>query len=248
MKIQSLTGVMLTNRNDIRLENALKSLQICSKIIIIDNNSKADWKKLQNKYSLELQIIKFEKKMQHFANAKNMGLKQVETEWVLFLDSDETLLKETQIEIQELILGNLYDVISFKRTDIFLGKEIQYGEAGTVFIPRLFKTKKARFLRPVHEILDSSGKYGQAKNSILHHSHESISDFLQKVSEYAKIESDFQATNSQLLMPKLVVYPIAKFILNYFIKLGFLDGFRGLVYAVMMSLHSFFVRVYGYEK
>ena len=30
--------------------------------------------------------------------------------------------------------------------------------------------------------------------------------------------------------------------MNYFIKFGFLDGLQGLVFAIMMSFHSFLVR------
>jgi hypothetical protein len=37
--------------------------------------------------------------------------------------------------------------------------------------------------------------------------------------------------------------PLAKFIWNYFFLWGFLDGIHGFVFAVLMSLHSFAVRV-----
>jgi hypothetical protein len=40
----------------------------------------------------------------------------------------------------------------------------------------------------------------------------------------------------------IIFYPFGKFILNYFLKLGFLDGAPGFVYAFMMSFHSFLVR------
>ena len=40
----------------------------------------------------------------------------------------------------------------------------------------------------------------------------------------------------------IVLYPIAKFILNYIFKLGFLDGLEGLIFAILMSFHSFLVR------
>jgi len=33
-----------------------------------------------------------------------------------------------------------------------------------------------------------------------------------------------------------------KFIQNYFLRLGFLDGTAGLISAVMMSFHSFLAR------
>ncbi|MBI4226081.1 hypothetical protein HY612_03115 [Candidatus Roizmanbacteria bacterium] len=49
---------------------------------------------------------------------------------------------------------------------------------------------------------------------------------------------------------KIIFFPLAKFILNYFIKLGFLDGPAGFTYAFLMSFHSFLVRakLWQYSK
>ena len=41
---------------------------------------------------------------------------------------------------------------------------------------------------------------------------------------------------------------VAKFVSNYWLKAGFLDGWRGLIYAVVMSIHSLAVRVFIYEQ
>lgn len=40
----------------------------------------------------------------------------------------------------------------------------------------------------------------------------------------------------------ILIYPSAKFVLNYLVKQGFRDGIQGLVMALMMSFHSFLVR------
>jgi hypothetical protein len=40
----------------------------------------------------------------------------------------------------------------------------------------------------------------------------------------------------------VLFYPKAKFFLNFIIREGFRDGIAGLVFALMMSFHSFLVR------
>lgn len=226
MKISDLTIVILTHRDDQKFKNAQESAQFAGEVLVIQNDEK----------------------VLDFSKARNDALKQVTTSWVLFLDSDETLPEESQQEIQKIIDANLYDAIRIKRTDYFLGKPLLHGEPGNTQLIRLFKTQKGRFVRKVHEVVESSGTVGDASFVISHFSHDSIKDFLNKISEYARIESQNRKYSQLENTIQMCVYPDAKFILNYIFKLGFLDGYRGLVYAVLMSLHSFFVRVYYYEK
>lgn len=40
----------------------------------------------------------------------------------------------------------------------------------------------------------------------------------------------------------IIMYPLGKFILNYFFRRGFLDHIPGLIVALIMSFHSFLVR------
>jgi len=47
---------------------------------------------------------------------------------------------------------------------------------------------------------------------------------------------------------RLQFNPKAKFIQNYFLKLGFLDGYLGLFQAYLMSVQSLTVRVFQWQK
>lgn len=226
MKVLDLTIVIITNRNDKKFQDALKSAQFAGEVLVIKNNEK---------------ILDFSK-------ARNDALKQVKTTWVLFLDSDETLPEKSHREIKKIIDANLYDSIRIKRVDYFLGKPLNHGEPGNTRLVRLFKTQKGSFVRKVHEVVKYYGVAGEATFNISHYSHESIKDFLIKIAEYARLDSQNRQQSHLTNTIQMCVYPGAKFVLNYILKLGFLDGYRGLMYAVVMSLHSFFVRVYYYEK
>lgn len=47
-----ITIIILTNRNDSRFINSLKSSQIAKEVLIIDNNSKNNWQKLNKNFAL----------------------------------------------------------------------------------------------------------------------------------------------------------------------------------------------------
>ena len=65
---------------------------------------------------------------------------------------------------------------------------------------------------------------------------------------YAEIEAKYRIKlNYKLNLLSLITFPVGKFINNFLLKRGFLDGWRGLSYALMMSLHSFCVRIFQYE-
>jgi hypothetical protein len=113
------------------------------------------------------------------------------------------------------------------------------------------RKRASQFVRPVHEIAQIEGKLHLSKITILHFAHQNINEFFQAIAGYAQIEAEHRQESRLpvwLLGLKTIIYPLAKFCQNYFFKLGLLDGWRGLVYASLMSLHSLSVRVFSYEN
>jgi hypothetical protein len=175
-----------------------------------------------------------------FAAARNAELAKAKTLWVLFLDSDETLTIELEKEIESAIQSNDFDAYYLPRLDTFLGRELTHGEPGHTRLIRLARKDFGQWERPVHEVWVGKGRVGELQNPLLHHSHDSISSFLDKINRYSDLEAQYrysQGIKSSLF--KIAVYPLAKFKWNYLIRLGFLDGVPGNIMAIMMSFHSY---------
>jgi len=247
--IKDLTIVILTNKQDKLLVNALTSSQVAQEVLVLDNYG-YDWQTLKKKYHFT--VSRETKPIINFAKTRNKALKLVKTKWIMFLDSDETLgtkelLKNNVQAIKEATQQNNIGV-SIIRKDIFLNKELKHGEVGRVEIVRLFQTKKTKFHGNIHETITLNTKGYKSNITLLHYSHSDITQFLNSIAKYSKLASINEKTKRNRLTIKMIIYPLGKFISNYFLKLGFLDGYRGLTYAIMMSLHSFFVRVYSFEE
>lgn len=185
-----------------------------------------------------------------FSFLRNWSLKQVKTPWVLFLDSDEVLDQSSWQKLTNLLKKPkpLVSGYLIKREDVFLGKTLKHGEVGNVWILRLGKRKFMRYQGIVHEIARIEGMIKKSPVVIKHYSHSSISTFLEKIFFYAKLRAGQSKDNQVMLWLKLLFYPSGKFIYSFILKLGFLDGMRGLTYASCMSLHSLLVRVFQLEK
>jgi len=254
-KVLPVTIAIITHRLDTRFIASLRSSQIAKNVIVVDNNSNNDWEKLKKNYNFDL--ISHEKEIVDFAKTRNEVLKIIKTDWVFFLDSDETLGKSAEIiqsnqdKIENIMQQNLFDGVSIIRRDVFLGKELMFGEAGNTNIVRMFKVKNGKFKKNVHEIAQINGRLGRSDIIVSHFSHSDISEFITTVANYSQMASLNEAGGNEariINILKMIFFPPLKFLQNYVFKFGFLDGYRGLIYATIMSLHSLFVRVFYFEN
>ncbi len=242
----NITTIILAHRYDQRLIDALDSAQFAKEIIIVDNNSNAPWDELKQSRSFE--IMTYKEPLTDWSAVRNKAIEQASHEWVLFLDSDEILSTNAAETVEGIINANFFDGALIKRSDIFHDKKLQYGEAGNQSLIRMGKKNRMQYHRPVHEEARVNGIVSTTDIEILHNSHLSITNFFDSISAYAHREAQHQHdTGHRLFLPTMIIFPIGKFLLNYIGKLGFLDGWQGFVYAFMMSLHSFFVRVNQFE-
>jgi glycosyltransferase involved in cell wall biosynthesis len=229
--------------------------QLPLSVIILTSGKDEFLQKAKNSAAQAMEVLVYdlsEKVVTDFAQVRNQALQQAQYNWVFFLDSDEVITQQSWTEIEEIINHDQSVLVKVKRQDLFLGKELKFGEVGNMSLVRMGKKKDVIWQRPVHEVLESKGGKNipeiESSIEIRHQAHQSLSHFMDKVGKYARIEAEYRVEHGQAFKAsKMIIWPLGKFIYNYLFKLGFLDGWRGLIYAVMMSLHSFWVRVNLYE-
>lgn len=247
-----ISVIILTHRNDARFKKAVSSAQPAKEILILDYHSDNDWKKLKKDNNFTL--VERSGPIENFAKERNIALKKAKHDWVFFLDSDEEIATDSWIEIQSLLQDKQSENIDgffVQRNDVFYNKVLKFGETGGAEFLRIIRKNKAKYLRPIHESAEVSGVTEHTDVQLIHYAHQDITEFLKDITHYASLEAEYQKDSelSELSLGiKTIIYPKTKFLHNYFLKLGFLDGWRGLVYAVCMSLHSFMVRVFSYEN
>jgi len=239
-----ISVVILTKNEETNIIDCLESIDWSDETIVVDDFS-AD-RTLQVIKNFNSRIKIFQHELQgDFSAQRNFGLSKAKNEWILFVDADERLSNSLKGEIMDFMSSKNKDCNGFyvKRRDILWGKELRHGEAGNIRLIRLGKKNFGSWTGKVHEVWQIKGKVGEFKMPLLHYPHQSIKDFLKEVNYYTDLRAkELYDGGIKTNFYQIVLYPKAKFFLNYFLKLGFLDGIQGLVFAIMMSFHSFLVR------
>ncbi len=244
--MSKLSIIILTHINDDRFLRALQSAQFADEVIVGGDSSENIWRKLSETY--EFRYIQIDT-IDDFSKTRNTLQQKAKNEWVFFLDSDEWISKNLENEICKAINNEDIDGYSVSRKDIFLHKQLKHGETAHITLTRLARKTKAKWEKNVHEVWRVRGQVTKLDTPLFHEPHNSITSFIDIVTNYSFLVAKKETSLSTLrLWMKTGMFPVGKFLHNYFLRLGFLDGWRGFVYAFVMSLHSLFVRVHIYEK
>lgn len=245
-----ISAIVLTKNEEGNIVDCLGSLVWCDEIIIIDDNSEDRTVELvENLKNSKIKI--FERHLNNdFAAQRNFAFRGARNEWVLFVDTDERVSEALASEISKQILNKI-NGFYIRRRDFMWGEELKHGETGNIKLLRLAKKNAGIWVGKVHEKWKIKGEIGELKNPLLHYPHPTISEFLLEINFYSTIRSqELFDQKIKTSVWQIIIYPLGKFVVNYFLKLGFLDGIPGFLVGTLMSFHSFLVRakLWNYTK
>lgn len=238
MKNKRLSVVILTKNNQDRIGKAIRNVgSVSDDVIIIDDNSIDKTRRL----ALQAGANVYKNTLEDFSKQRNFGLSKTKHDWVLFLDSDEMLSSKLFREIPEAISKDSTTVgFYLKRKDWFFGKSLKYGENNSARLLRLAKRKAGKWRRGVHETWKVKGSTKTLVHPIKHFQNESIFDFVSKINSYSSMHAEENRKEGKRpSLFRIIYYPFLKFLNNWIVRFGILDGTRGFITSFMMSFHSF---------
>lgn len=241
--MNDLSVVILTHNDEKNILDCLESVKNAGEIVIVDDDSKD--RTLEVIKSLKYGDVKiYERRLDNdFSAQRNFGLSKVKNEWVLFLDADERITGDLWSEINLKTNSSQASGFYIKRVDYMWGKKLQYGETGNIKLLRLAKKDNGEWKGRVHEVWDIKGKVEGLENALNHYPHQNLSEFLSEISFYSTLRAqELKDKGIKVGVLQIIFYSKAKFFVNYFVKLGFLDGTPGLIVSIIMSFHSFLTR------
>ena len=238
-----LTAVILTNKEPKDIGKTLDPVSFADEIIIISDHI------IGSELKHPKTTTYYHSLNSDFATQRNFGLSKAREDWVLFVDDDEVVSRTLADEIKKAIQNENYSGYHLKRLDRYHHQIIRHGETGKIKIIRLARKTAGRFVRPVHEVWQIGGKIGTLKSPLIHERGERISPFIDRIALYGPTDAEeLTREGKPFSFWRLLANPVGKFIVNYKLKLGFLDGYLGLFQAYLMSVQSLSVRVFQWQK
>lgn len=273
-----LTAIVLTKNEELNIRDCLTSIQpLAKRIVVVDSFSTDRTVEIAKEFGADVYQHEFVNYSKQFLYGLNET--GIDTKWILRIDADERLTDASRAEVEGLCEQNMDTdvngiILRFEVT--FLGKKLRHGGIYPFRKLLVFKrgigTIEDRYMD--EHIVLSEGRTVEVKNDSEHHDFKDLAYFIQKHNWYSSREVLDYIENTKLqhedghgLNHKAGVKRWIKFHIyyklpmgmrahlyywyRYYIKLGFLDGKEGKIYAFMQAYwYRYLVdaKIYEYQK
>lgn len=253
--------VLVPIKNEERnLQLSLPLLSDFDEVIILDSQSSDTSLELAAHYGAEVHQFYWDGK---FPKKRNWALQnlRIKNEWVLFLDADEYVTPEFITELKAAIARPEINGYWIVFRNYFMGKQLKYGDQfkklplfrkGSGEYERIAEDSWSHLDMEVHEHPILEGKVGTFKTHINHNDYKGLEHYIAKHNSYSSWEArryiklqetGFAGLNSRQRLKYWLIglglMPMAYFLGNYFLKLGFLDGRAGYYFSKYKSQYFF---------
>lgn len=237
-KVKKISALLITFNEEKNIDEVLKNLEFADEIIVVDSFSTDNTVEKINQHDT---VKLIQREFKNYTDQKGFALDQASYEWVLFLDADERITPELREEILQVIntQEKTASAYYFLRTFMFKNKILHFSGWQTDKNYRLFKKREVHFAkdRIVHETLVVKGESETLKNRLIHYSYSSYEDYRGKMIKYGKMKALDEFKNGKKgSWLHSIFRPLYKFINHYIIRLGFLDGKKGVTICYLNAL------------
>ena len=234
---QRLSALIITFNEIGYIEKCIESISFADEILVVDSYSTDG----TYEYLLELPNVKvIQNPFSNFTAQKSYALEKASNDWVLFVDADEVVTKDLESEITQTINDpKACEAYWFYRTFMFENERLSFSGWQTDKNHRLFRKSKVKFTdaRLVHETLEVNGASDILKEKLTHYCYKDYNDYKSKMLHYGKLkakEAFYKEKKFNYLL--LIFKPFWKFFNHFILRLGFLDGKKGLVVCYLNAL------------
>jgi glycosyltransferase involved in cell wall biosynthesis len=260
-----ISVLVLTKNEERDLPGCLDSVAWSNDIHVYDSHSDDATVSIAREFGANVVQRPFDNWGAH----QNWGLANIRFRhpWVFYIDADERVTPELR-DAMPAALASAGDKVAFRvqRRDYFLGSWLKHVQASPFYM-RLFRPEKMRYERLVNPVSIADGPIGDIAGCLDHFPFsKGMSHWLARHNNYSSLEAqqildnrtrsnegfslwqalaakDFHRRryHQKELFYRLPLRPIAKFLLLYLVKRGFLDGRAGLTYATLQAVYEYMI-------
>ena len=238
--MQQLSVVIVCKNGANVVGNTIESFSgLTDDVLVYDNGSTDGTQEIVRTTGAKL----VEGTWEGFGRTKNKANALAKYDWIFSLDADEAIDEELKINLLQESLVDEMKVYEFRFKNFLGSKWLRFGEWGNDKHTRLFNRRKVKWNdAEVHEsLLHPQGvKKATIQGYVLHKTAISIDEYKNKMEKYAGLNAEkYFKQGKKAGMFKTYFSSIFSFVINYILRLGFLDGMTGYHCAKVNAQYTF---------
>ena len=252
-----LSAIVLTKNEEPVIGDCLESIKWVDEVVVVDHGSTDKTLEIVKKFGVK-KIVNAPADS-NFSDRRNLGAKEAEGEWLLYVDADERVTPGLRDEIVQIISNFKFQIsncvaYAIPHKNIRLTKVLYHGGWWPDYVLRLMrKNKLMNWEGELHEQPKIDGEVGKLKEAFLHYSHRgSLEHKLQNTINWSKIEGQrmFDAKHPPMNTPRFISAMWREFYSRMIKQKAFLDGTEGVIEAFyqVFSVFISYVRLWEMQQ
>jgi len=236
----TISALLICKNEADRIEPCLASIAgWVDEIIVFDSGSSDGTVEIARRYTDKVWVTDWP----GYGPQRNRALAQCACDWVLTIDADERMTPALRDEADRAldVPGQDWTMLKVPWATLLFGRVLRHGRY-TAPQGKLFRRQGARFRdTQVHEALVmEQPKIGVLKATMLHDSWRGYRHVQEKHLDYGCLLAEQKfAKGERASLPYAALRFVTDFLHQYVLRLGFLDGSRGFLMALVLGQYAF---------
>lgn len=237
-----ISAAIITYNEEKYLDRCLSSIvDLCDQIVIVDSFSTDKTLDIARRYTDKI----YQNEFKDFASQRNLAISKCTNDWVLKIDGDEEFPEDLCDTIRRVVWDNYPEgdkVYEVQQKIMYMDKQLKHCGTAKHWVKILWNNRaRMEYNRSVHERIPEEGwDVYRLKAKAIHNTYQSISQTVDKVNKYSTLRArDIAKRKKNIRLIHLIFRPTYRFIRDYIIRGGFLDGRAGYALQRFTCLEIF---------
>lgn len=229
-----ITAFVLTYNAEKYIEACLKSLSWADEVMIVDSGSQDQTQALARQLGVRVEVNPWP----GYGLQLQFALSKATYDWVFFTDQDEVVTTELAENIVKLMQTEP-SLLAYRipRQNKLLGRWLRFGGSIEKNI-RLVNRQQISYCDSQHTFICEDVKRGTLKGVVRHDMAPTLEFWWGKSMKLAAIEAEVDYLSGARFSSVKAMLSLWKFLRRFFFKLGFLDGWAGLLMALQRGSYE----------